>query len=105
MNNVASGYSVSLHQGIANVPMRQFGCSFLTSRQPRRGSGDEERRAREKAKEHLHTIWAMSGLSNTLGDQGKLGEAATMQRDVLVLLIGHLRLPICPDGNIRVLSH
>ena len=32
MNNVASGYSVSRHQGIANVPMRQFGCSFLTDR-------------------------------------------------------------------------
>jgi hypothetical protein len=31
MNNVASGYSVSRHQGIANVPMRQFGCSFLTN--------------------------------------------------------------------------
>jgi hypothetical protein len=30
MNNVASGYSVSRHQGIDNVPMRQFGCSFLT---------------------------------------------------------------------------
>jgi hypothetical protein len=30
MNNETLGYSVSRHQGIANVPMRQFGCSFLT---------------------------------------------------------------------------
>jgi hypothetical protein len=42
-----------------------------------------EKRRRILEEKHPDTIWAMSSLANTLGDQGKLDEAAAMQNDVL----------------------
>jgi hypothetical protein len=42
-----------------------------------------EKRRRILGEEHLDTVTAMSNLANTLGDQGKLEEAAAMLQEVL----------------------